>query len=70
MTYKEDNKMFESISKHKVKCKCGHVVVMASVDRMICNWCGRWIYRTPGIEFRYKMIQKIRKDEKNEKENR
>ena len=65
MSYKDDTKLFKSISNHRVKCKCSHTVVMAKVERTICSFCGRWVYKTPQLEFKYKMKELI-KGGKNE----
>lgn len=59
--YEEDTRKFESIAGYKVKCKCSHTIVMAKVDRLICNHCGRWVYRNKNIEFRYKMLERLKK---------
>lgn len=61
MTFKEDAKKLESIAKHRVKCKCSHVIIMPKADRTICSHCGSYVYRTPQIEFKYKTIEKLRK---------
>ena len=67
MGFKKDTKMFDDFSKYRVVCKCSHTVTMARADRIICNHCGNWIYRTPQIEFRYNMLEKIKdKEEKHE----
>lgn len=61
-TEKDMEKIETARTKNKKKCKCGHIVVMASADRMMCNWCGSWIYRTPEIEFRYKLMKKLKEN--------
>ena len=66
MLNKKDTKLFESISKCKVKCECEHTIVMPKADRTICSYCGNWIYRTPQIEFRYKMMKNLKERNKNE----
>ena len=63
MGFKKDDEMFKNLSKYRVVCKCSHTVTMARADRIICNHCGNWIYRTPQIEFRYKMLEKIKDKE-------
>lgn len=54
----------------KVKCKCSHVLVFPVFrDKLICNYCHNAVYRTPKIEFEYKLkeaMKKKRKEEKNE----
>ena len=67
MLNKEDTKRFDSIAKYKIKCKCSHTVVMPKADRTICSHCGEWIYRTPAIEFKYKMMKKLKERNKNER---
>ena len=47
-----------------LKCKCGHSITMINAERTICSHCGKWCYRTPQIEFRYKMKEKLIKENK------
>lgn len=58
--FKEDSKRFKYISNYRVKCKCGHTMIMSKADRTICSYCGNWIYKTPAIKFRYEMKEKLR----------
>ena len=46
----------------KVRCKCGYIMEMPNVDRIRCIWCERWIFRTPQIEFRYKLRKQMLKE--------
>lgn len=69
-SFKEDTKMFEELYKYRVICKCSHVVTMKHADRMICTHCGEWIYRTPEIQFKYKMMGLLNKEENNDNEIR
>jgi len=56
--YKEN----QAIDKLKITCKCGKRKVIPSyVDRLICDWCGHWIYRTKAIEFKYKLKEENKK---------
>ena len=67
MSYKEDTKRFDEMNKLKVKCKCGHSeIIIKSVDRKICSWCKHWVYRTPQIEFKYKIKEKMLRKGKTE----
>ena len=64
---KRASKMF---SKCIVYCKCGHsVVIKPIVDRILCSYCGYWIYRTPEIEKKYKQQDFERKLKKYLKES-
>lgn len=66
MSFKKDDEMFKSLSKYRVACKYSHTVSMVKADRLICNHCGNWIYRTPELEFRYKVLEEMKKSDKNE----
>lgn len=70
MTYNEDTKKFNSMSKNRVRCKCSHTVIIVRVDRLICSHCGNWIYRTPQLEFEYKMKEHLKKEETSDNETR
>ena len=61
MTYNEDTKVFKELAKFRVRCKCSHTMTMTKADRTICSHCGRWVYRTPEIEFKYKLKGCIKK---------
>ena len=66
MNFKEDTKRLNELFKNKVKCKCSHTFVLTVKDRALCSHCGNWVYRTPELEFKYKLQEKIEK-EKNER---
>ena len=61
--FAEDDRMFEEYSKHKVRCKhCGHnSTIPVYVDKRICSWCGNYVFRTPEIEFKFRLDQEIKK---------
>ena len=45
MTFKEIEKMHDVASNYSVKCECGHTVLVSNrYKRVICKWCGRWVY--------------------------
>lgn len=55
----------QALDKLKITCKCGRrKVIPAYVDRLICDWCGHWVYRTKAIEFKYKLNEEKTKKEK------
>lgn len=65
MNFKEDTKRLNNYWKNKVKCKCSHTFVLGNQDRGLCSHCGNWVYKSPELEFKYKLQEKIEK-EKNE----
>lgn len=59
---KNIQKLEDKLSLLKVKCKCGHVIVMpVYIDKLICNWCGRIVQNNTLMYFKYK----IKKDSDN-----
>lgn len=54
--FKNDTKLLESISNCTIKCKCGcSNVFTIKTDRIICRWCGNYVYRDSKTEFKYKI---------------
>lgn len=52
----------ESIAQCKVKCKCSCVSILPpTTDYCICRWCGRKLYRTPQLKFKYEMKERLNK---------
>ncbi len=55
-------KYHEKIQAIKHTCKCGHVVIIPVYkDRTLCGHCGFWVYKTPKLEFEYKLKEKMKK---------
>lgn len=60
-------KQLEDIAhaKETLKRKCKHCgrrkVIPVYVDRILCDWCGFWIYREPNIEFKYKLEEQMKR---------
>ena len=47
MTNKEILKYSSEIENYKVKCTCGHSVIIFPIDKKgykICSWCGHKVY--------------------------
>lgn len=65
MSFKDDTKRFKEIDKYKVRCKCSHTFIISRVDRALCSHCGNWVYKTPELEFKYKLQEKIKNGDKN-----
>ena len=58
----EDVESFlDVINKFKVKCKCGHVLVMINKKKDICSWCGRMVYKNKKEEFKDKLNKELKK---------
>ena len=58
--YINDSKYFNEISKLKVKCKCGHSQTVFK-DKKICDWCGELVFKDKQEEFKYKVLEKLRR---------
>lgn len=60
MSKYSDTRYFNEISKLKVKCPCGHSQTVFN-DKTICRWCGRMVYRNKKMEFKERLIEKLRR---------
>lgn len=68
--YQEIQKYTSSIVANSVKCSCSHrVAIPPQMDRVICSWCGHWVYRTKELEEEYKKKDFERKLKKYMKES-
>lgn len=52
-------KYLNALNEYKVKCKCGHVMILVKRKWDICSWCGRKVYRSKKDEFKDK-IRRLR----------
>lgn len=59
MTFEEDTKRFNALAKQRIHCKhCGHSITFykgSYKDKIICSYCGRYIYKNGLIEFKEKL---------------
>lgn len=62
LTIKQAKTQAEYYLKLKVKCKCGHSVIMPKwVDKQICDWCGNYVFKDKKTEDLYRIKEKINK---------
>lgn len=62
MTFRELKKYDIALEEVKVKCKCGHKVIIPKwVDRNLCSWCKHYVFRDKKVEFEYRVKEKLRK---------
>lgn len=64
--FRQEKKLFDKICEYRVKCNCSHTMIIIQNDRVICSYCGKWVYRTPEIEFKYKLREKMKGDKKQD----
>lgn len=61
LSIKELSKLSDELAKVMYKCKCGHKVVIAhNKDKMICSWCGSYVFKDKKREFEYRLKEKIK----------
>lgn len=52
------------VTDNTIKCKCGHSLFFKR-NRMLCTWCGRFVFKDEREEFKYTLnrliIQKNRR---------
>ena len=56
-----DLKRYNVSQDSSIKCKnCGHTIVPFK-DRIICSYCGFWVYKNSKVEFKYKFKETLKK---------
>lgn len=62
LTLEEYKRMSDEYDKVKYRCKCGHRVIIPNwVDKQICGWCGRYVFKNKKDEFNYKLRSMMKK---------
>ena len=53
----DDDKIFDEYRKITYRCRhCGHsVTIHGYMDKVICNHCGYFVFRTPKDEFMFRI---------------
>lgn len=65
MNFKKDTKEYEKKAEEydKVKhiCKCGHRVIIPEwIDKILCDWCGNYVFKNKKDEDLYRIMEKIK----------
>ena len=63
MFSKIDTKRLEDIKKNTIKCSCGHSMLM-NKGKVLCTWCGKYVYKDKKLEFQDKLKASLKKEEK------
>ena len=68
MKFKEIERYAQILQKGKKKCKCGHsIIVPPHVDKVVCNWCGKYVFKNKKVEFEYRFRESMNKEIAEEK---
>lgn len=66
---KQDKKLYENPTNYTkerdnyVKCKCGHSVdFWHGEDKVLCSWCGTYVFKDEIAAFKYRMTQQLNKN--------
>lgn len=67
LTTKEIRKKEQVAADNSVKCKhCGHtILILNKTGRVVCDWCGYLVFRTPKDEFEFRVKEGMKKNGKN-----
>ena len=61
LTIKEYERMMQEYDKVKYRCRCGHrVIIPYNVDKQICSYCKRYVFKNKAEEFKYRVKEKMR----------
>lgn len=59
MNFKDIEKLDSVVSNMKKKCKCGHTQLVLK-DKVLCSYCGHYIFKDKKTEFIYRMKEKLK----------
>lgn len=62
---KAETKRWNEIRKHSKYCKCGHTVIIMNTDKVLCSWCGNYVFKDDKTEFMYRMKENLKKNGNN-----
>lgn len=64
LTNKQIMQRHKIATDESVKCKCGHSILITNrYGKVICNYCGRLVFRNKKEEFEYRLKERLLKDE-------
>jgi hypothetical protein len=64
MLNKNDTKLFKSATDCTIKCpSCLHSI-LTTKKKVLCNWCGKYVYKDKKLEFQEKLKASLKKEEK------
>lgn len=66
MTYDITNKGFEHYILSKRQCEhCGHKMLLGRCERVICSYCGHFIYKNKKVKFMHELTKARNKSRVN-----
>ena len=59
--FNSQKKIDQIYSQYKIYCKrCGHSIAMPyRVNKCLCEWCGKYVFRTKKDEFIYRLKERM-----------
>ena len=60
--YREDTKKIDFYTRNSTKCKCGHTNFLGSRDKIICSWCGEYVFKNKKIEFKHRIGELLKNE--------
>lgn len=61
-TSKQMNKYVNTLRDGSVRCKCGrYEPIPPNFTKVICSWCGNYVFKTKKDEFNYRMKERLKK---------
>lgn len=64
LSNKEIIKYVSNMEQYKVKCDCGHSILMTALNKKgykICTHCGKKIYKEQRDEFKDRLLKEMKK---------
>lgn len=62
-TFRKDTILLDDITKHTKYCnRCGHsILFQRNTKRILCSYCGYWVYNYKIDEFKDRLIENIKR---------
>ena len=58
----EDKRRIDFFNENSTKCNCGHTNFLGSRDKIICSWCGKYVFKNEKIKFLHRIGELLKND--------
>lgn len=61
MLFNYEKKRIQPFVQNRYYCKCGHsVVILPREKKVLCSYCGHWVFKNEKDEFVYRLKEKLK----------
>lgn len=59
----KDEIMASYRQQYRVRCECGHTMMMVNVTKRLCPFCKKYVFKDKKEEMKYRVNEKLRRSE-------